>query len=116
MRKCREIIEGAIYETYDVVNRHYDFLDPFQIKKLLINVIEFAKESYDFVCYHYSINNNEMSLIIKPGKKGNISKIMQFIKSAFAKLYNKLTDGTGHVWRQRFKSRIIKYIKNCGNF
>jgi hypothetical protein len=36
---------------------------------------------------------------------------MQWIKSVFAIYYNSLNDLTGHVWGERFKSKIIDDIR-----
>jgi putative transposase len=46
--------------------------------------------------------------LIKPGKKANLSVIMQWLKCNFAKAWNKAHHRTGHVWGERFYSRIIR--------
>lgn len=52
--------------------------------------------------------DNHIHLLIKPGKGENLSKIMQWILSVFAKRYNKHFNLKGHVWYDRFKSKIIE--------
>ena len=46
--------------------------------------------------------------MIKPLLKNDLSKIMQWILSVFAVKYNKINGFYGHVWYDRFKSKIIK--------
>ncbi|MDR1466509.1 MAG: transposase [Treponema sp.] len=50
---------------------------------------------------------NHIHFLIKPGKDGNLSEIMQWIKCNFAKTWNKANERKGHVWGERFYSRII---------
>ena len=54
---------------------------------------------------------NHIHMIIKPMMKENLSKIMQWILSVFAVKYNKLLGITGHVWYDRFRSKIIDDIR-----
>jgi putative transposase len=51
--------------------------------------------------------NNHIHLLIKPGKGESLSKIMQWILSVFAMNWNRRHHLTGHVWGERFFSRII---------
>ena len=46
-----------------------------------------------------------------PAEKENLSRIMQWILSVFARYYNKIMKLKGHVWYDRFKSKIISGIK-----
>jgi hypothetical protein len=45
--------------------------------------------------------------MITPGKGEKLSKIMQWILSVFAVQYNKRFGYQGHVWYDRFKSKIL---------
>lgn len=45
--------------------------------------------------------------MIKPGRGESLSKIMQWILSVFAVQFNKRFGWNGHVWYDRFKSRIV---------
>jgi putative transposase len=52
--------------------------------------------------------DNHIHLLIKPGEKASLSKIMQWVKGNFAKRWNKIHGIKGHLWGERFFSRIIK--------
>ncbi len=53
---------------------------------------------------------NHVHMIIVP-KKDNLSKIMQRLLSVFARRYNKWKGYEGHVWKNRFFSKILKDIQ-----
>jgi putative transposase len=53
---------------------------------------------------------NHLHLIIKPGKGMCLSRIMQWILSVFAMRWNRKHNKTGHLWGERFFSRIIAGI------
>ncbi len=50
---------------------------------------------------------NHFHFILQPEKGENLSRIMQWILSRFATAYNKSSGYTGHVWGERFFSKII---------
>ncbi len=47
----------------------------------------------------------------KPGK-GDISRIMQYVKSRFALRYNRINNRTGAVWNERFRDKVIEFSNN----
>ena len=53
---------------------------------------------------------NHIHLLIKPGAGVSLSKIMQWLLSVFAQLWNKKHGLSGHLWGDRFFSRIISGI------
>lgn len=58
---------------------------------------------------------NHIHLEITPQQEISISKIMQWILSVFAKNYNKLFAYKGHVWYDRFKSKVIETLQQLIN-
>jgi putative transposase len=54
--------------------------------------------------------NNHFHLLIKPGENESLSRIMQWILSVFAMAWNRKHNIRGHVWGERFYSRIIQGI------
>jgi putative transposase len=110
MRRSRKLQEGAAYHVTSKID-HDDMilLDP-RFKKLLLFFIKKAKLKFNFQLLDFCIMGNHVHLSIKPGKDGNLSQIMQWIKCNFAKAWNKANGRTGHVWGERFYSRIISGI------
>ena len=79
----------------------------------MIEVLNLALEKYNFELINYAIMDNHFHFYIKTLKDGEtISLIMQFIKSQFARRYNKMMDRTGPFWNERFSDTIIELTAN----
>lgn len=111
MRKPRYLIVGAEYHVTAKINREEFALEPKEIKEMFIQTVKRAKEKYSFRLKNFVIMDNHIHFLIKPGKGENLSKIMQWILGVFAKLYNKHYNLNGHVWYDRFKSKIIESLQ-----
>ncbi|MEA1910804.1 MAG: transposase [Spirochaetota bacterium] len=108
MRKPRYLQIGADYHVTAKINRGEFALEPQIIKEMFLHTVKKAKMKFSFRLKNFVLMDNHIHLLIKPGKDENLSKIMQWILSVFAKSYNKYFNLTGHVWQDRFKSKIIE--------
>ena len=108
MRKPRNLSVGAEYHVTARINRGEFALEPNEIKEMFLQTIKRAKEKYTFKLKSFVIMDNHIHFLIKPEKGENLSKIMQWILGVFAKHYNKHYNLKGHVWYDRFKSKIIE--------
>jgi len=86
-------------------------LDPSENKMLFLSILKRAGKKYAFQIENFCIMGNHIHLIIKPGAGENLSSIMQWILSVFAMAYNRKHALTGHVWGERFFSRILENFK-----
>ena len=111
MRKPGYLETGAEYHVTARINRGEFALETKEIKELFLQTVKRAKEKYSFKLKSFVIMDNHIHLLIKPGKGENLSKIMQWILSVFAKCHNKHFNLNGHVWSDRFKSKIIESFK-----
>ncbi|MDR0785473.1 MAG: transposase, partial [Treponema sp.] len=107
MRSLRILVYGATYHVTSAID-HGDMylLDPL-FKTLFLFFVEKAKRKFHFQLWDFCIMGNHIHFLIKPGKDANLSEIMQWIKCNFAKAWNKAHGRKGHVWGERFYSRII---------
>jgi REP element-mobilizing transposase RayT len=114
MARARRICAAKL--TYHVFTRCIDkkkMLQNIFFKELMITVIEETQKKFDFKLNAFEILDNHIHLIIQTeNKHDTISKIMQRIKSVFAKRYNKLMGRTGPFWNDRFGSKIVEQAKN----
>ena len=110
MRSPRMLRDGAEYHVTARINRSEMILSPEEEKLLLLTVIKRAKKRYRFQIKNFCIMNNHLHLLIKPGKDESLSRIMQWILSVFAMAWNRKHNLKGHVWGERFYSRIIAGI------
>jgi putative transposase len=110
MRNLRKLRDGAQYHVTARINRSELLLLPEEDKKLLLAVIGRAKKRYRFQVKNFCIMNNHLHLLIKPYDDESLSRIMQWILSVFAMSWNRKHNIHGHVWGERFYSRIIEGI------
>lgn len=80
---------------------------------LLIEVLQKTQDKYLFELIAYQIMDNHFHFVIQTVPGGpSISRIMQFIKSRYAIMYNKHTNRTGPFWNERFKDIVIDDSEN----
>ena len=115
MRRNRILKNGATYYITGNINRDRMELKENNIKEMLLNVIKQAKQKFNFRMKHFVFIDNHIHFIIKPLKINSLSKIMQWIFGVFAIRYNRKMKIRGKVWFDRFKSQIIKSIKEFEN-
>lgn len=110
MRKRRELVVDGRYHVSARANRQEMILDKESMKELFLNVVACAKKKFDFRIENFCVMGNHFHLIIQPLNGANLSRIMQWILSVFAMKWNKMHGITGHVWGERFFSRVISCI------
>ena len=110
MRLRRLLRDGAEYHVTARINRSEMILSFEEEKDLLLTVIKRAKKRYRFQIKNFCIMNNHLHLLIKPGENESLSRIMQWILSVFAMAWNRKHNLHGHVWGERFYSRIVEGI------
>jgi putative transposase len=111
MRKPRRLKKGASYHVIGRINRDESIFKSDLIKNLFLSVIRDAKKKYNFSLKNFCILEDCIHFIIEPLKEENLSKIMQWILSVFAIRYNRKFKIRGHVWYDRFISKVIDNIK-----
>lgn len=108
MRKHRELLRGSCYHVSARINRKEMLLAPKPIKELFLVVLGEARKKYRFRVDNFCLMENHFHLMIQPSECESLSSIMQWILSVFAMRYNRMMGLTGHVWGDRFFSRIIR--------
>lgn len=111
MRKPRELSNHAKYHVTARTNRKELLFDSPCAKALFLDIVAKAKKRYTFRIDNFTIMGNHFHLIIQPGDGASLSRIMQWILSVFAQAYNRKQNLTGHVWGERFFSRILSCLQ-----
>lgn len=101
---------GVTYHVTAKANYGEFILEDISIKEMLLEILNRSKKKYPFRLKHFCIMSNHIHLMIQPEGKTDLSALMQWVLSVFAKKYNKMIGKNGHVWYDRFKSRIIRSI------
>jgi len=108
MRKPREIQTGAAYHVVARANRSEFILESKENKEMFMNVFLRAKKKFNFRLNHFVVMGNHIHLLIVPLGETNLSDLMQWILGVFAKRYNWVYKLKGHIWYDRFKSKVIR--------
>ncbi|MDR3284451.1 MAG: transposase [Treponema sp.] len=103
----RLLATGAAYHVTARTNRSEPIFDPRPASELFLLVLKQAHKRFVFELPNFTIMPNHIHLLIKPSDDESLSKIMQWILSVFAMRWNRAHDLHGHVWGERFFSRII---------
>jgi putative transposase len=111
MRKPRKLVSGAVYHVTAGANRKEFILNSPEMKRLFLKVIKRAKSKYAFKVTNFCIMGNHIHLLIKPLGKENLSRIMQWILATFAINFNIRFNISGHVWYDRFHSKVIESFR-----
>ncbi len=107
MRKPRLLREGSLYHVSARANRKEFILNENDMKALFLRVLHRARNRYRFRIVNFCIMGNHFHLLIRPGPRESLSRIMQWIMSVFAMAYNRAHGISGHVWGERFFSKIM---------
>jgi putative transposase len=108
MRKPRKLKDNATYHVTARANRGEIIFYCPAMRQLFLDILERAKRLYSFAIHNFCVMGNHIHLVIRPSRKASLSKIMQWILSLFARVWNKAHLVKGHVWGDRFFSKIIE--------
>jgi len=111
MRKRRILVEGARYHVIARVNRGEFIFESSVIKEVFLETFKKAKKRFKFSVISFCIMDNHVHLIICPQGNSNLSRIMQWVLSNFAVRFNRMFSLHGHVWYDRFKSKVIQGMR-----
>lgn len=112
-RKKRTCMPETTYHTMSRCIEKKPLMKTNRMKNLMLEVMNLALKKYTFEMIEYTMMDNHFHFYIRTLKDGeNISRIMQFIKSQFARRYNRLMKRTGPFWNERFSDTIIELSEN----
>lgn len=109
-RKPRFCAPNLSYHLFSRCVNQEDIMKDDRNKDLMMTVLQETQQKYTFELLAFTILPNHFHFVIKTLPNGEtVSKIMQRIKSVFAKRYNRLHNRTGPLWNERFGSVIIEH-------
>jgi putative transposase len=108
MRKKREFVQGAFYHVTSRTNDKIKVFENRLGRKIMLMILQEAKEKYRFRLSNFCIMPNHIHLLIEPGKGTNLSMIMHWIKTRSAKSWNFIHGSKNHLWGDRYFARAIK--------
>lgn len=112
----RLLIHNACYHIITRGNqRQKVFLDTKDFTKYLLLLRKY-KRKFGFRIYGFCLMPNHIHLVGEPQEKQNLAKFMQALSRAYTAHFNKRYNKVGHLWQNRYKSKIIvkdNYLVDC---
>ena len=108
MRKNRNFADGVTYHVTSRTNNKHRVFSRHLGKRIMLLVLQNAKEKYHFKLHNFCIMPTHIHLLITPADGTNLSRIMQWIKTQSAKYWNHIHGSTDHLWGSRFFARPTK--------
>ena len=107
MRQKRQLALGVWYEVRSGINNREPLLRKPLAMALFMRVFVEARLRFPFEVRGLRIEAHRIGFFIKPEDGLALPKIMQWMKEVFARRYNELTGRSGHIWGDRYWSRIL---------
>ena len=107
-RQARIVDEDAVYHVICRGNNKAKIFHVGQdYQKYISNLMKY-KELHRFKLYAFTLLPNHIHMLIKPDYCTGLSVLMRSINISYSVWHNRRYGCIGHVWQDRFKSRIIK--------
>jgi REP element-mobilizing transposase RayT len=107
MRSLRKLKQGVWYEIRTRVNNREPLFRRFKALALFARVFRETKSRFDFAVLGLRLEDDWLTFYIKPADGLGLPAIMQWLKQTFAQRYNRLAGRIGHIWGDRYWSRIL---------
>ncbi|MDR0383590.1 MAG: transposase [Spirochaetaceae bacterium] len=106
MRPLRELKQGVWYEIHTAVNNGEPLFQSRQALRLLARVLGDTAKRFDFEIRALCLKDSLLVFSVKPADGFQLPRIMQWLKQTFATRYNARHKRSGHIWGDRYWSRI----------
>ena len=118
-RKAREVpINGYLHIISRGNNKRKIFRYEQDKKRYYLYLSNLKQEEKINIC-HYCLMGNHVHLLVKVSQESNLSLFMKRINLKYVYYYRKKYTYCGHLWQDRFQSKIINdepYLIQCGKY
>jgi REP element-mobilizing transposase RayT len=108
MRKLRVLKQGVWYEIRTQINNREPLFRKDKVREIFNRVFCEAELRFIFEVRCLRLEDDELTFYIKPEDGLELPSIMKWLKQTFAERYNRETGRTGHIWGDRYWSRILE--------
>jgi hypothetical protein len=108
MRKKRFLVQDAWYEVRTAVNNREPLFRRRQATAIFCRVFGEALGRFACEIRGFRLEEEWLSFYIRPADGLQLPAIMQWLKQTFAVRFNLRTERTGHVWGDRYWSRVLE--------
>jgi REP element-mobilizing transposase RayT len=99
--------QGVWYEIRTRVNNREPLFRLYKALALFAGVFRETRSRFDFEILGLRLEDDWLWFYIKPADGLELPAIMQWLKQTFAQRYNRLAGRIGHIWGDRYWSRIL---------
>jgi hypothetical protein len=111
MRKRRVLKQDVWYEIRTRVNTGEPLFGQHRAREkalaVFYRVFRLSRVKYAFDFRRLRLSGDLLTFYIKPEDGFQLPAIMQWLKQVFAVEFNKVDGRTGHIWGERYWSRIL---------
>ncbi len=115
-RSARVTIKKSCYHIITRGNQKQTvFNEPADYQRYLL-IVNRYKKRYKFKLFCFCLMPNHIHLIIEVDNPKDLNKIMRGLNLSYTLYFNSKYKKVGHLWQDRFKSRIIErdaYLIEC---
>jgi REP element-mobilizing transposase RayT len=108
MRKLRELQQGVWYEIRTRINNREPLFKKKKALAIFDQVFWETKLRFVFEICGRRLEGDLLTFYIRPENGLQLPEIMKWMKQTFAQRYNRATGRTGHIWGDRYWSRILE--------
>jgi REP element-mobilizing transposase RayT len=108
MRQLRKLEQGVWYEIRTRINNRESLFRQHKALTIFARVFREAGLRFVFEVRGLYLEDDWLTFYIKPEDGFELPKIMKWMKQVFAQRYNAATGRIGHIWGDRYWSRILE--------
>jgi hypothetical protein len=108
MRKKRCLTQNAWYEVRTAINNREPLFQRRQAIAIFCRVFGEARGRFVFELRGFRLDEEWLSFYIKPADGLQLPAIMQWLKQTFSVRFNLSRERSGHVWGDRYWSRVLE--------
>jgi REP element-mobilizing transposase RayT len=108
MRLLRVLRQGVWYEIRTGVNNREPLFRRYTALAIFAKVFRETERRFVFVIRGLRLEDDWLRFYIKPADGLDLPAIMKWMKQVFAQRYNREDGRTGHIWGDRYGSRILE--------
>jgi REP element-mobilizing transposase RayT len=106
MRQLRKLGQNVWYEVRTGINNREPLFRRTRALTIFARVFQETMLRFRFTIRGLRLDEDLLTFYIKPENGLELPKIMKWMKQVFAQRYNAMTGRIGHIWGDRYWSRI----------
>jgi hypothetical protein len=107
MRALRFLSRGVWYKIRSRINNREPLFGQPDAAALFLRVFREGQKRYGFECRLLHVKGDCLAFYVMPVDGYQLPAIMKWIKQVFAQRYNRMSGRCGHIWGDRYESKVL---------